>query len=248
MGFFDFFSGLFSSKKKAVPKKKAAKRSKGRKKTAGKAAAIDADQLARDLQTVRDEPEKRKKKKRKKKAGSKLKTAATQKKKKKKISTDVGSILKFKKSKEKKKAKKVKAKPIDEDALGFSVKLDSEDEDAKQRKAFRITVKGLKVRCDRLGGLLQAEDLSASGLGFKFKKPRIKGGVVLKLDIIHQNEVKAENVDCKVMRHEKGVVGCMFMDMDRHQEDAVHELVVIGQKEQADRRRKQKDKNWAPPG
>lgn len=253
MGFFDFLSGVFPKKKKTAKKKTGTKRTpkaKGKKIKAG-GRTIDADQLAEDLETIRNDDEKRKKKKKKKaKPQPPLKKASAKSPKKKKTRqapTDVESVFKLKKTKGKKKAKQVTAEPIDESALGFSVELDKDSEGAKKRKAFRISVKGLKVRCPKLGGILEATDISASGIGFKFEKPRIKGGVVLKLDIVYKKEIKAEKVECKVMRHEKGLVGCQFVNMDRHQDDAVHALVVIGQKEQADRRRKQKDQNWKPP-
>lgn len=248
MGFFDFFTGLFGARKKTAKKKVPVRRAaKSSKMKAGR--TIDADQIAEDMKTVRNESEKKKKKKSKKQTEQdlKLKKAAAQKKKKKLPQADVGDVIKLKKAKGKVKAKAITAEPVNEDALGFNIELDKDSEGAKKRKAFRITVDGLKIRCDRLGGLLDAADISASGIGFKFAKPRIKGGAVIKLDIVYKNKIMAEAVECKVMRHEKGVVGCMFIDMDRHQEDAMHALVVIGQKEQADRRRKQKDQDWKPP-
>ncbi|GEM_PF-1220434 len=221
MGIFDFLSNLFPGKKKTA--KHAAK--DGRKPAARSAGEG-------------------KKKQKSAKATLKIKKATAKKKKIKPPKVEGGDAIKLKKVKGKKKARQVTAAPIDEESLGFGIELDKENEGAKKRKAFRISVNGLKVRCARLGGLLEAIDISASGVGFKFEKPRIKGGAVIKVDIVYQNEIKAEKVTCKVMRHEKGLVGCMFVDLDRHQDDIIHELVVIGQKEQADRRRKQKDKDW----
>lgn len=242
MSFFDFLKNIFP----ASPKKKAPGNQK-KSRTSGDQTTFDAEQIAADMRIIQEDTQKRKRNKNVKKAKPDLKK--TQKKKKqpaKAKASKLTSALKLKKSDKPQKAKKVKSAPIDKENLGFGISF-SEEEGTSRRKAFRITVSGLKIRCEPLGGLLLATDLSASGIGFKFKKPRIKCGVRIKLDIVHQNNIVASDIPCKVVRHEKGTVGCQFLDMDRHQEDAIHSLVVVGQKEQAARRKQQKDAKWTPP-
>jgi len=145
-----------------------------------------------------------------------------------------------------KKTQNFTSKPIDEDSLGFGISVNGHSEHASRRKAFRVSLKGLKVRCEPLGGLLETLDISALGIGFKYSKRKLKLGITIKLDIVYKSNIKAEQVACKIMRHEQGVVGCQFLAMERQQEDAVHELVVIGQKEMGERRKQKKDKNWKP--
>ncbi|BCS87482.1 PilZ domain-containing protein [Pseudodesulfovibrio sediminis] len=145
-----------------------------------------------------------------------------------------------------KNAKKVKADPIDEAALGFSISLKGDDAQTKKRSSIRISVKGLEVFVHRLKKSYPVTNISASGLGFKFEKPRIKSGVKIKLDIVLDGKKEAVDVPCKVHRHEKGNVGCRFLELQRAQEDAVCKLVLLGQKQQAARRAAQKDKDLKP--
>jgi hypothetical protein len=151
------------------------------------------------------------------------------------------------KAKGRKKSQEIHADPIDEAALGFSISLKGENEQAKKRSAIRITVKGLAVRIPRLKKIFKASDISATGLGFFFEKPRIKAGVELKMDIILDKKIVAKNVICKVRRHEKGQVGCRFVDLDRAQDDAVNKVVLLGQKQMAERKKAKKDREFKIP-
>jgi len=152
-----------------------------------------------------------------------------------------------KKDPKRKKARQVKAAPIDESALGFSISLKGEDERAKKRNALRIKVKGLTVFIHRLKKQFPVTDISATGLGFAFEKPHVKGGVKLVMDIYLEGVKKAGDIECKVMRHERGSVGCIFIDLDRHQDDAVHEIVLLGQKQQTERKNAMKDLEFKLP-
>lgn len=228
MGLFSFITDIFSKPKKGKPKKK--KKVAKKKTTAkkGKKKAASKDEL--DIATSKKKPAKGKKKPAKKKSSS---------------------ILPFKldakKSKKRKKTKKISADPIDEQALGFNISLKGDAEQAKKRDAMRITVKGLKVFVPRLNKSFPVTDISATGLGFKFEKPRMKGGVKLNMNIVLKGETKVEGITAKVMRHDRGSVGCVFIDLDRHQDDTVHEIVLLGQKEQTARRAAKKDADFKLP-
>ncbi len=50
------------------------------------------------------------------------------------------------------------------------------------------------------------------------------------------------------MRHERGSVGCIFEELDRAQDDAVHAVVLLGQKQQAERKKAQKRPKFQTPG
>nr|WP_321257511.1 PilZ domain-containing protein [uncultured Pseudodesulfovibrio sp.] len=151
------------------------------------------------------------------------------------------------KGKGRKKSKQISSDPIDETALGFSISLKSDDAYAKKRNAIRISVDGLAVNIPRLKKTFEVSDISATGLGFKFAKPRIKAGVKIKMDLILKGTNLATNVLCQVRRHEKGNVGCVFVELDRAQDDAVHKIVLIGQKEQAARKAARKDQDFKLP-
>ncbi|WP_319585113.1 PilZ domain-containing protein [uncultured Pseudodesulfovibrio sp.] len=131
----------------------------------------------------------------------------------------------------------------DEGELGFSITI--KDGKITKRKAFRITVEGLAAFIPRLGKTFPVSDISASGLGFHFQKPRIKCGVNIKMDLLINGGREVEGVLCKVMRHERGIVGCAFVDLDRKQDDAIGRIVLEGEKQLAARRtlaRKRKDR------
>ena len=99
----------------------------------------------------------------------------------------------------------------------------------------------------RLNKQFPVSDISATGLGFEFEKPRVKGGVKLKMDIYLNGNLKTSGIMCKVMRHERGSVGCIFEELDRAQDDAVHEVVLLGQKQQAARKNAHKDREFKIP-
>ncbi|MEZ7195997.1 PilZ domain-containing protein [Pseudodesulfovibrio karagichevae] len=126
------------------------------------------------------------------------------------------------------------AAPVDEGSLGFSITI--KDGRITKRKAFRVTVDGLAVFIPRLGKTFPVSDISASGLGFRFLKPRLKCGVKIRMDLLINGGREIEGVPCKVMRHEQGVVGCAFTELDRKQEDAISRIVLEGEKQLAARR------------
>lgn len=166
---------------------------------------------------------------------------------KKQSGADLSFDTKAAKAKKRKKTKQVSADPINEQALGFSISLKGDAEQSKKRNAIRIRVDGLTVLVKRLKKQFPVTDISATGLGFAFEKPRVKGGVKLEMDLILNGEVKCKDLMCKVMRHERGSVGCIFLDLDRSQDDTVHEIVLLGQKQMAARKAAKKDRDFQLP-
>ncbi len=230
MGVFDIITDLFSKSGKGKPKKKKKVAKKKTKATKPKKTAASKDSANTPALKKKNATKAKKKKVAKKKSSGFLPFK-----------------LDTKKSKKRKKSKKISANPIDEQALGFNISLKGDAEQAKKRDAMRITVKGLKVHVHRLKKQFEVTDISATGLGFKFEKPRIKGGVKLEMDLTLKGETKTANLVCKVMRHDRGSVGCIFEDLDRKQDDVVHEIVLLGQKEQTARRTAQKDREFSAP-
>ena len=79
--------------------------------------------------------------------------------------------------------------------------------------------------------------ISATGMGIVLDGPRIKGGTVLTLNIKGPEAPALSKVRCKVMRHERGVVGCKFMELSNEQDDIIGKILLLEQKRQAERRR-----------
>lgn len=182
-----------------------------------------------------------------KKASAKRKKTVAQKTRTGSASKGLDLTIASKKGKKRKKAAKISADPIDKDALGFSISIKDEDSQSKKRNALRIQVDGLQAHVKRLKKKFKVTDISATGLGFAFEKPRIKGGVKLEMDLYLNGELKVSGLVGKVMRHERGSVGCLFMDLDRHQDDIVHEIVLLGQKQMAEKKAARKDRDFVLP-
>lgn len=162
-------------------------------------------------------------------------------------STDIDLQAGKKKTQKRKKTKAVASAPINEEALGFSISLKLPDGHSQKRQAVRTSLDELKVYIHRLKKYFPVTDISATGLGFAFEKPRIKSGVTIKMDLYLGKKVKAKNLPCKVMRHNRGAVGCTFLQLDREQDDVIHEIVLIGQKKQAEKKSSKKDKKFKIP-
>jgi hypothetical protein len=227
--------GLFSAIKNIFSKPDTGK-GKGKKKKIKKKISKDAA-LKKKKVSSKDTPTV---------ASSKKKSIKKKKLKKKKDSKNLSLKLSAK-GKKRKKAEQVTSAPINKTALGFSISLKGENEHAKKRNALRIKVEGLTVHITRLNKQFPVSDISATGLSFEFEKPRVKGGVKLEMDIYLDGNKKASKVMCKVMRHNRGSVGCLFEDLDRTQDDMVHEIVLLGQKQQAARKAAHKDREFKIP-
>ncbi|MBI9079898.1 MAG: PilZ domain-containing protein [Pseudodesulfovibrio sp.] len=230
MGLFDIISNFFSKSGKGTPGKKNATSKKVAKKGISKKKKKAPTEETNVSQSSKTKPVKEKRKKSSKNTTS-----------------DNLLISISGKGNKRKKTKTVHAAPIDEAALGFSISLKGEDTLSKNRNAMRISVKNLTVHVSRLNKQFPVTDISATGLGFDFEKPRVKSGVKLKMNIYLDGKNKVSEVMCKVMRHERGSVGCVFEDLDRTQDDAIHEIVLLGQKQQAARKAAQKDRNFKLP-
>ncbi|WP_449242737.1 PilZ domain-containing protein [Desulfovibrio sp.] len=119
----------------------------------------------------------------------------------------------------------------------------------EKRKAFRVSVRGLDVACPELGSVYPTTDISATGLGFRFQGPRVKGGTALTLTLRYGGKALAQGIPGKVMRHEGGVVGCAFLELSRTQEDAIYKIVLAAQRAAKPQQGKpQQTKPGAKPG
>lgn len=252
MGFFSFLkrknddaddpSGKRANAKKAA--KKSAAKAEGAQKTPKMKKGVKKKKAKGDThnlspQALREEEEAQKalrkkkkalKKKRKKAKAAEVKLA----KKAKKKFWSLPSKLPRLKLGGKRMVREVKSEPISEEALGFTFK--SERKEDERRQAVRVPVEGLDLRVDRVG-VLPCQNISATGVAFRFTKARFKTGVKLKMAFIYDNKARASEVKAKVVRHERGVVGCEFEELDYRQEDVISKFLLIGQKQQAARRK-----------
>ena len=122
--------------------------------------------------------------------------------------------------------------PEDEDgeAPAPDLEIKSGSEKKEKRTAFRVPIRGLDIACAELNARCPALDISATGIGFQYQGPRVKGGTVLTLDVRLAGKILAQQIPAKVMRHEGGILGCAFLELNRVQEDAVGKIVVGAQR------------------
>jgi hypothetical protein len=114
------------------------------------------------------------------------------------------------------------------EAPDLDVKSGSEKKE--KRTAFRVSIRGVDVACAELQARCPALDISATGIGFQYQGPRVKGGTPLTLDLRLAGKMLAQQIPVKVMRHEGGILGCAFLELNRVQEDAVGKIVVGAQR------------------
>jgi hypothetical protein len=146
-------------------------------------------------------------------------------------------------AKGKKKKKKAESPPPAEEAssgeeeLAFGVQLTKKQ--AERRKAFRVPISSMQaVVHDEQDVTLQARDLSVMGLGVAAEGAEsLKLGKTVSLDLVDQGATVAEQIQAKVMRKEQDMVGLMFVDMRRPDEDVLYDIVLREQKRMAERRR-----------
>ena len=118
----------------------------------------------------------------------------------------------------------------DGEAPAPDLEVKSGSEKKEKRTAFRVPIRGLDIACAELNARCPALDISATGIGFQYQGPRVKGGTILTLDVRLAGKILAQQVPAKVMRHEGGILGCAFLELNRVQEDAVGKIVVGAQR------------------
>ena len=112
----------------------------------------------------------------------------------------------------------------------------------ERRASLRVCIPELEARLKGQERSLPVRDVSVTGAGFVFKGKRIKAGTTFRLDLALKETVYAEGLRAKVMRHDEGVLGVVWLDLDRHQDEGLHKVVLEAQKRQASLRRGRQDR------
>ncbi|WP_022661956.1 PilZ domain-containing protein [Paucidesulfovibrio longus] len=125
-----------------------------------------------------------------------------------------------------------------EEALGFKVAGGRPDGKAERRRSYRVSYEGLVCRVKELNKVVRVRDISATGIALFFKGPRIKAGTRLHLVLGADGKALAKGLVMRVVRHDEGVVGGEFEELDRPHEDQINMLVLQAQKQRAERKHK----------
>lgn len=116
--------------------------------------------------------------------------------------------------------------------MDFDITMPGEDE--KLRQAYRTRVPGLDVRIVTKAGEQDYPvlDISASGFAFADSPRGWSSGQEFQFQLLLAKRLFLDEVKGRVMRviGEKGIIGCVFHDLDRRQEIKLDKLVLEVQK------------------
>lgn len=104
------------------------------------------------------------------------------------------------------------------------------------RRAYRVEVPGLIVLLEDLGCQCAVKDLSAVGIAFycSRQQERTQPDTVLGLSLYLDGELFLHNVEARIIRRDRDLVGCEFQNLDRRQEFELDKFVLEVQKRMID--------------
>ncbi len=109
------------------------------------------------------------------------------------------------------------------------------------RKAYRVSIPGLKVIIKGRDDDYQAMDISAGGVAFSFSekdKPGLATGREIELSLKIKNRVFLENLRAVVIKSRDDFAACEFRDIPFRQEVLLDKLVLEVQKRMIEINRK----------
>ncbi len=115
----------------------------------------------------------------------------------------------------------------------------SYDSANKARGAFRTSVPGLAIRIKGYLSSYSVKDFSVNGLAFVAGKDFFAIGKQLHIDLLLGQKEILLGMTCEVVRHiGDGLMGCVFIDLDKYQEERLDKLVLEIQKRMIQLRKK----------
>lgn len=101
----------------------------------------------------------------------------------------------------------------------------------KARGAFRTSVPGLAIRIKGYPNFYSVKDFSVNGLAFVSEKVFFEVGKQFQIDLLLGQKEILLGITCEVVRDiGKGMMGCVFIDLDKYQEARLDKLVLEIQK------------------
>jgi len=129
-----------------------------------------------------------------------------------------------------------KRAPTPEDVLNLDGSVARPGGRPERRQSFRVHYPGLICRIKELQKNVRVRDISDTGLGLQYQGPRVKAGTRLHLVLGADREILIKGLVFRVVRHDQGILGGAFEELDRHQKETLAQIVLDAQK----RRGKQK--------
>ncbi|WP_027720887.1 PilZ domain-containing protein [Maridesulfovibrio zosterae] len=99
------------------------------------------------------------------------------------------------------------------------------------RGAFRTSLPGLVIKITGRTGAYSVKDFSVNGLAFSSGKEPFNVDEQFEIEFILGKKVLLSNLEAKVVRDiGDGLMGCVFVDLDKYQEERLDKLVLEVQK------------------
>ncbi len=115
--------------------------------------------------------------------------------------------------------------------------IDIEFESNNKRRAYRVKCKDFFVEYENKR--FKVNDISATGISFWIdEKTSFKEGTEFNLNLLLKEKPILEDLRAKVVRREKDLVGCEFVDLNRKQVLALDKLVLELQKKEIEKLKK----------
>lgn len=132
-----------------------------------------------------------------------------------------------------------------EDFIG---QLDVEYESSSPRKAYRVSIPGLKVKIDNQENLYQALDISAGGVAFSITREdefACESGQELEISLVIRDKTFLEKLQAILVKVTDSFAACEFKDIPLRQEALLDKLVLEVQKKMIELQRKKKEQEPA---
>ncbi|WP_432737614.1 PilZ domain-containing protein [Maridesulfovibrio sp. FT414] len=105
------------------------------------------------------------------------------------------------------------------------------DSKNQSRGAFRTSIPGLVIKISGHPAPLVVKDFSVGGLAFASGGRRYNVGDQFKVDFVLGPKVLLAGLTIKVVRDiGEGLMGCIYVDLDKYQEERLDKLVLEVQK------------------
>jgi len=105
------------------------------------------------------------------------------------------------------------------------------DSKNRARGAFRTSIPGLAIKLEGRPASYAVKDFSVNGLAFTAGNNGFKVDDQFKIDFILGGRVLLSGLVIKIVRDiGEGLMGCVFVDLDKYQEERLDKLVLEIQK------------------
>jgi hypothetical protein len=111
----------------------------------------------------------------------------------------------------------------------ITLTLKNENKSAATRRSFRVSVSNMHIVCRNPRVKCKISDICADGVGF-ISSREFEIGSIIEAVLLWSGKPVLKNVKIKVVRQNKNIVGCCFIDLNKKQDVALSKIVLAAQK------------------